>query len=154
MRIENLAAYEALLPTVAEWQHEAFGYLAPTVTLGQRIERLKLSLRSDHLPTTLVALSEKDALIGFACILASTITHKHLTPWLSTVFVQAGQRNRGVASALSLRAVTEAFAMGFPALYLFTPKNESLYKRLGWNTFERAEQNGAAIAIMSRSTSA
>ena len=154
MKIETLAAHESLLPVVAEWQHEAFGYLAPAVTFAQRIGRLKLSIGSGQLPRTLLAISEHGDLIGIASILASTIIHPHLTPWLSTVFVPSEHRCKGVASALCLRAVEEVAAMGFPSLHLFTPHNESLYERLGWRTFERGVHNGLDIAIMSRETGA
>lgn len=153
MRIEYLADFESHLPTVAAWQQAQFGYLAPSVTLEQRTQRLRLSLQKGELPTTLVALSEDGALLGCAGILPATITHKHLSPWLSAVFVPPQHRRKGVASALSLRAVAEAGAMGHGKLYLFTPHSESLYARLGWQTFEMSEHNGLPIAIMAKTTS-
>lgn len=87
-------------------------------------------------------------------MLPKTITHPHLTPWLSTVVVPAEFRGQGIASQLSLRAVTEARRLGFEALYLFTPRNESLHQRLEWQTFERSVLNGLPIALMARPTSA
>jgi len=154
MRIEYLADFESHLPAVAAWQHAQFGYLAPSVTLEQRSQRLHLSLRKSELPTTFVALSESGGLLGCAGILPTTITHQHLSPWLSAVFVPPQHRRKGIASALSLRAAAEAGALGHGMLYLFTPHSESLYARLGWQTFERSEHNGLPIAIMARSTSA
>lgn len=153
MRIEYLADNDAHLATVAAWQQAQFGYLNPSVTVEQRTQRLGQSLQKGQLPTTLVALSEGGTLLGSAGILATTITHKHFTPWLSAVFVPSEHRRKGIASALSLRAVLEAAAMGFEALYLFTPHNESLYSRMGWKTLERSDHNGLPIAIMARPTS-
>lgn len=43
-----------------------------------------------------------------ATLLARTITHPHLTPWLSTVVVPPAFRGRGIASALSLHIACEA----------------------------------------------
>jgi predicted N-acetyltransferase YhbS len=154
MRIEYLADNEIHLPTVAAWQHAQFGYLNPSVTLAQRTEKLRHSLQKRQLPTTLVSLSYDGAPLGFASVLPATITHKHLGPWLSSVFVPIEHRHKGVASALSLRAVAEAALAGFEEIYLFTPHNESLYARLGWKTFERSELNGLPIALMARPTTA
>ena len=99
-----------------------------------------------------IALSESGALLGSAGILAATITHKHLSPWLSSVYVPGEFRGNGIASALSLHAIAEAARLGFDRLYLFTPHNETLYARLGWSTFERIEYNGVPLTLMERRT--
>jgi len=153
IRIEYLADHESSLPKVAEWQHAQFGYLNPSVTIEQRTNRLRESLQRDRLPMALVAVSGHGQLLGSASILKTTLTHQHLTPWLSSVFVPNELRLKGIASALSLRAIDEALRLGFERLYLFTPHSESLYARLGWQTFERTNHNGLPIAIMARPTS-
>jgi predicted GNAT family acetyltransferase len=81
------------------------------------------------------------------------VTHRHLTPWLSSVVVPAIHRGHGIASALSLRALEEARRLGYETLHLFTPRNESLYARLGWKRMEAAMHRGTALTIMSRPTS-
>ncbi len=101
---------------------------------------------------TLIALSEGGELLGSASIFATTITHKHLTPWLSAVYVPAEHRGGGIASALSLRAVAEAARLGHEKLYLFTPRNETLYARMGWRTFEKTDHNGVTLTLMERDT--
>jgi predicted acetyltransferase len=85
-----------------------------------------------------------------ACIFSTTITHRHLTPWLSTVFVADKHRGNGVASDLSLRMITEAKRLGYNQLYLFTPHSERLYASLGWQTFGRNEHNGTELVLMQR----
>lgn len=152
INIEYLADHTSHLPTVAAWQHAEFSYLNPTLGIATRSERLQLSLQKEQLPIVLVALSEDKQALGAASILATTITHQHLTPWLSTVVVPPAHRRQGIASALSLRAEAEAAALGFDTLYLFTPHNETLYARLGWHTFERTELNGVPIAVMAIAT--
>jgi predicted N-acetyltransferase YhbS len=153
MKIEYLADHPAHVPTIAAWQHAQFGYLTPAITLDDRTERLRRSLRKDALPMALIALSENGTLLGSPGILPSTITHSHLTPWLSSVYVPLENRGKGIASALSLRAIAEAARVGFDRLYLFTPHNETLYARMGWRrTFERIEHNGVSLTLMERQT--
>ena len=154
MHIQYLADCAAHVPLVASWQQIEFGYLTPSIGLEARAERLRQSLASETLPLALVAVSDEGSPVGAASIQATTLTHTHLTPWLSAVVVPPEHRNKGVASALSLRALEEAADLGFDSLYLFTPRNESLYARLGWKTLERTHRNGVAIAIMERRTSA
>jgi len=150
IRTEYLADHDVHLPQVAQWQHAQFGYLNPAGTLEQRADRLRDALHRDRLPMALVAVSEEGRLVGSASILAATLTHQHLTPWLSSVFVPPEMRGRGVASALSLRAVGEAARLGFETLYLFTPHSQSLYARLGWKTFDSMVHNGQPLTLMQR----
>lgn len=152
MRIDYLEHHQCHLPTVAAWQQAEFSYLAPAVTMEQRIDRLRATAQRQSLPLTLIALDEEGMPVGAASILIKTITHPHLSPWLSSVVVPPASRGQGIASALSLQAATVAGQLGFDALHLFTPRNESLYQRLGWEESERSIVNGVAITIMSRST--
>ena len=153
-RIERLADCPQHLARVAAWQQTEFGYLNPAITLDQREARLRDALHGTGLPLTLVAVSDDGAPVGAATLLPRTITHPHLTPWLSTVVVPPAWRGRGIASALSLRIALEAARHGFPTIYLFTPHNASLYRRLGWETIDTAALGGLPVDIMARSTDA
>jgi len=152
MKVEYLADHPSHLPTVAAWQHAEFGYLTPNATLEDRAARLHRSAQKDALPMAFVALSDGGTLLGSAGILPTTITHQHLTPWLSSVYVPRDYRGKGIASALSLRAAGEAARLGFDRIYLFTPRSEALYARIGWRTFERIDYNGVALTLMERSS--
>ena len=152
MNIEYLADHPSHLLTVAAWQHAEFGYLTPNATLEDRIARLRRSAQKDALPMAFIVLSGSGALLGSAGILPTTITHQHLTPWLSSVYVPREYRGKGVASALSLRAASEAARLGFDRIYLFTPRSEALYGRIGWRTFDRIDYNGVALTLMERQT--
>ena len=150
MTIDYLADHPSHLPTVAAWQQAQFGYLTPNATLEDRTERLRRSLQTDALPMAFVELSENGTLLGSAGILPTTITHKHLTPWLSSVYVPEAHRGKGIASALSLRPASEAARLGFDRLYLLTPRSEALYARIGWSTFERIDHDGVPLTLMER----
>ena len=153
IEIHHLLDHRHHLPTVAAWQHAEFGYLSPGGTVEQRAERLRTASDRARLPIVLVAMSGGD-LVGSAAVSATTLTHKHLTPWLSSVFVPPDQRGRGIASKLALAAITEADRLGFEKLHLFTPKNETLYARLGWKTFEHTAINGTPVCLMVRAVRA
>jgi GNAT superfamily N-acetyltransferase len=152
IRIDHLFQWPEHLPTVARWQHDQFGYLNPSGTVQQREDRLRQATDCDRLPIALIALCGENLPVGSATILATTLTHRHLTPWLSSVFVPVRYRGLGIASALSARAVEEAARLGFENLYLFTPHNEAMYVRQGWRTFDRADHNGTMLALMQRQT--
>lgn len=149
-KIQPLADNLEHVPTLATWHQAQFGYLNPAVTIEQRIERLAASAQREKLPMTVIALSGK-RLLGSASLLPKTITHQHLSPWLSSVYVVPEYRNRGIGSELTRYLVQAAADMGLEKIYLFTPKSEALYARLGWEVVEHSEYGGHRIAIMSRS---
>jgi predicted N-acetyltransferase YhbS len=151
--IDYLARHEHYLPLIAEWQLAEFGYLNPADTLASRMTRLAGALQIGALPLAFVARSDDGELVGSASLLTSTVTHPHLSPWLSSVVVPPRFRGNGIASALSLWAVKEAHRLGFATLYLFTPRNESFCARLGWQTVEIATHGDTELTIMSRPTS-
>ena len=152
IRIAHLMECKHHIPTIAAWQQEEFGYLNPNGTVEERLERLSKANDPQRLPISLVAITEdQNALVGSANVVATTLTHKHLTPWLSSVFVPAAARGKGIASRLTLAAATEARRLGFETIYLFTPRNETLYARLGWATFDRVTLGGVSAAVMARS---
>src|SRR5215472_9925680 len=95
--IHHLLDHKHHLPTVAAWQHAEFGYLNPGGSVAQRAERLRSASDKTRLPIVLLAISGDDGrLVGSAAIAATTLIHKHLTPWLSSVFVPPAQRGRGI----------------------------------------------------------
>lgn len=150
IQIEHLMKH--YVPTIATWQQEEFGHLRPDGTVEQRVERLSSASHRERLPISLVAISQdRNTLLGTANVLATTLTHEHLSPWLSSVFVPPEHRGKGIASALALAAASEANRLGFSAIYLFTPRNEALYSRLGWTAFDRVVINGIFASVMARS---
>lgn len=150
MRIDHLADRLGWIPAIAGWHHSAFGAFNPTKTLEQCVEALRESLCRDTLPLTLVAHADDGTPMGCASVVVTSLTHRHLSPWLSMVYVAPEHRGQGVASALAQRAAAECARLGFAELHLFTPRSESLYARLGWETFDRTLINGAAAAVMKR----
>jgi GNAT superfamily N-acetyltransferase len=113
------------------------------------VERLTALLQRSALPTTFIALRD-DTLLGSASLVRQTITHPHLSPWLSSVYVDPRHRGGGIASALVGRVETAAADMGSDRIYLFTPSSEKLYAGLGWTLMEYSDYRGLTLAIMSK----
>ena len=149
LRLEYLADHVPHLPQLAKWHHAEFGYLNPANTVERYVERLKASLRKSDLPTTFIALRD-DKLLGSASLVRQTITHQHLSPWLSSVYVDPAHRGSGIASALVGRVERAAAEMGSEKIYLFTPSSEKMYAGLGWTLIEYSSHHGLKIAIMSK----
>src|SRR4029077_18730102 len=152
MKLEYLADCVSHLPLLAQWHHEEFGYLNPANTAERYVERLNAALQKSSLPTTFIALQD-DALLGSASLVRQTITHEHLSPWLSSVYVDPQYRGRGIASALVGRVEQAAAAMRCDNIYLFTPSSEKLYASLGCKLMEYAKQKDLKFAIMSKAIS-
>jgi N-acetylglutamate synthase-like GNAT family acetyltransferase len=150
VRIEYLNDNAALIPTLAQWHHEQWRYLAPNKTIERYIARLYSHLDKKQIPTTFVALTG-GILMGSCGLVAYDMgTHPDLSPWLSSLYVSPIFRGRGVGSALVHRVIKEAEALGVETLYVFAPDGEGFYRRLGWSIVERTEYRGHEVSIMAR----
>ena len=149
MEIIYLADRPEWLQTLAGWHHGQWSHYNPGDTLQKRVHRMQSHLGRRRIPTTFVAVSGS-ALWGSASLVEHDMHDRvELSPWLASVYVAPEHRRQGVGSALVNRVVTEAQQLGFATLYLFTPDQENLYSRLGWNVLERTRYMGLPAVIMS-----
>jgi GNAT superfamily N-acetyltransferase len=125
VQIGDFADHVSYLPRLAEWHYAEFGYLNPSNTLERYVERLSASLQRSDLPKTFIAL-RGDTLLGSASLVRQTITHQHLSPWLSSVYVDPQYRGTGIASTLVKTVERAAADTGSEKIYLFTPSSEKL----------------------------
>jgi GNAT superfamily N-acetyltransferase len=75
-------------------------------------------------------------------------THPELSPWLGGVFVLPEYRRRGIGSALIRHSISQAGALGFSHLYLYTNGAERVYERLGWEEWRREAYEGRMVTVM------
>ncbi len=146
-----LAECRFVIPTLAAWHHRQWADLNPGDTVEARARRLGDQGRgTEPMPVTWVALSG-GAPAGSASLVANDMeTRPDLSPWLATVFVEPGQRGRGIGAALVDRVGGEALRLGFRELYLFTPDRAGWYARLGWTEMETVLYRGTRVTLMKR----
>lgn len=80
----------------------------------------------------------------------ATVFAANFPPWLASVFVVPEWRGKGIASALVKRVEAEAAAHGFERIYLYTPDQQALYRRLGWQDREDVEYRKEHVTVMER----
>ena len=132
MKIDYLADHADAIPTLAQWHHDEWKALTPTLTLDGRIARFRSRMGRLAVPCAFVAILT-EAIAGAAFLVAQDVENRNdLTPWLASVIVGPQYRRRGVGSALSGRVVEEASAIGFAKLYLVTTNKAPFYAHLGW----------------------
>ncbi|NYS78860.1 MULTISPECIES: GNAT family N-acetyltransferase [Halomonadaceae] len=148
--IQRLNADAPSAEIVACWTFEAWGHLHPGLTKEQAIARLKAECGHAGVPTIFVALSEETP-VGTASLIVDDMSiRRDLTPWLASVFVVPEWRGQGIASALVHRVEVEAAENGIERFYLYTPDQQALYRRLGWQDVESLEYRGENVTVMSR----
>jgi GNAT superfamily N-acetyltransferase len=150
MRIEYLADHPEVLPVLARWHHEQFGYLNPGGSLTRVEAHLRTHTGRRQVPTTVVALRGEEPL-GSASLVASDMeTRPEAGPWLASVYVAAPYREQGIGSALVKRIEAEAEALGFGAIYLYTPDKAAFYRRRGWSILDREHYRGTDVVVMTK----
>ena len=150
MEITYLADHKEVIPVLAQWFYQEWGYLYPDRTLGV-VERL-IGERANinKIPLTLVAF-EGEELLGTVCLKVHDMdTHPELTPWLAGLYVSKPRRRQGIGAELVSAIEKKAHELGVGNLYLYTPKSEGFYSRLGWHVNERTEYRGYPVTIMEK----
>ena len=153
MELGYLADHQAFIPTLVHWHHAQWSYLRPGDTIEGRTARMQTHLGKRQIPTTFVAYETTEdgaeVVVGSASLYVHDLdTRPDLSPWLASVYVAEEHRRQGIGSALVRRAVQEAAELGVERLYLFTPDQEQLYKRLGWFVVERCLFGGSLQTVM------
>ncbi|MCG7599383.1 GNAT family N-acetyltransferase [Halomonas sp. McH1-25] len=148
--IEALTCDSPHLETVVTWQHESWGHLNPSLTFDARYDEVCGECGPGGVPRVFVALHEGQP-IGTASLIESDMTTRpQLTPWLASVFVPPEWRGQGIASRLVRRVEEEARWAGIERFYLYTPDQQALYARLGWQAYESLTYRGEAVTVMTR----
>lgn len=131
-RIGWLSAQPHWVDQLAAWHYDAFHHCVPDWSLSQAAAELAAH-RPQTVPSTLVAISDADELLGSVSLLAEDPPGgAELGPWLASFYVRADQRGRGIGAALMQRARAEARALGHAHLHLWTLEQASYYERHGW----------------------
>ena len=153
MRLEPLFNQRQRIDELALLLHNEWGNLPPWSSLTVIVERLFGANPGVPFPWTIVALSDQDQLLGTASLkLWELSDHPDKEHWLGEVFVRREWRGRGVGTALIRESIDYVRAAGVTDLYLYTPDQQSLYRRFGWVAIEQAQVNGESVAVMKLAT--
>ncbi|MEC9482741.1 MAG: GNAT family N-acetyltransferase [Halomonas sp.] len=138
------------IETVAAWQQAAWGHLNPTLDFLGRCTEVRGECGPAGVPRVFVAMVEAHP-VGTASLIEDDMsTRPELTPWLASVFVLPEWRGRGIASRLVRRVEEEARQADVERFYLYTPDQQALYRRLGWQAFEDVSYRGEQVTLMYR----
>ena len=150
VQVTYLADSPEMIPQVAAWQYAEWSNYPGARTLEQREERLQEHLQRGAIPTTFVAWEEAKP-VGIASLVASDMEAlPEWIPWLASVFVLPDHRCHGIGSTLVERVASEAVALGYPRLYLFTPDRMNFYRRLGWQDSHERFYRETTVTVMTR----
>jgi len=150
LKIVPLVERPEFVDQVAAWGFAEWGHLNPGQTLQSRTTWIREAMTIDRVPIVLVARDDAGPLVGTASLLFDDLEGDPRNPWLASVFVPAGQRGKGIASALVVAVEDAARRLGYPILYLFTTSAARLYAGLGWRTLERRDYRGEHIQVMDK----
>lgn len=150
------------LARVADWLQEEWGHHEPDLGAAQHYQAFEALCGGAGVPSVFVARAAGMAgqvmhyigegeLVGTASLVDEDLDPRPwLSPWLASVYVLPEWRGRGIASMLVHRVEQEARQAGIKRLYLFTPDQQALYRRLGWRELERLEFFGEQVSVMLR----
>ncbi|MCK0716046.1 GNAT family N-acetyltransferase [Chromohalobacter sarecensis] len=148
--IVRLQADSPHAKTVAGWAHDAWGHLHPDTSPGEYRREFLAQCGEGGVPSVFVAIHEASP-VGTASLVADDMSiRRELTPWLASVFVPSEWRGYGIASRLVRRVEAEALVHGIRHFHLYTPDQQALYRRLGWEDREALTYRGESVTIMSR----
>ncbi|MDJ0610053.1 MAG: GNAT family N-acetyltransferase [Kiloniellales bacterium] len=126
------------LPVLADWLWRAWGR-DEGYAVAETRDWLSDLARADRRETGVVALSDGEPL-GVALLCNQDLDcRKNLSPWLSSLFVQAAARNRGIGGRLVREIEQAAIERRVPTLYLYTPDQGAFYAKRGWRLVERLQ---------------
>jgi GNAT superfamily N-acetyltransferase len=150
MHIGYLADHPNVIPTLARWFHDEWSAYYGHRTAAGTAREFEVCANRDRLPIVLVAFDGPTPCGTAALKAASILTHVHLGPWLSGLYVAPDRRRRGIAGELVSAVVQEAERQEFRILYVAARDGGRLFERLGWTVLEPTRYHGEELTILRR----
>lgn len=150
MLIAKINDNSPYIPQIAALLHWEWSSLPRWSTQEGIQQRFITRNQPDSEEFTLVAYVEDGQLLGTASVIVHELDDRPERKfWLGEVFTPPEHRGKGVGSALTKACVTHAQEQGIKQLYLYTPDQQSLYQKLGWQEIEKREVSGEWVSVMS-----
>lgn len=151
MEFEYLADNKTLIPTIAKWYFEEWGYLNKDKTLVKDIENLQAYLNKDKVPLILLAIENGKPLGVVQLKFHEMSIYTDKTHWLGGVYVSEEYRGKGIAKQIILELLAIAENLNVKTLYLQTENLDGgLYRQMGWVPIEQVKYNGLEVLVMER----
>lgn len=147
--ISLLAQQPQLLDAVTQMLHREWSDFPNWRDAAVIQQRLQARNQAETKTLTLVATTSDGELMATASIIhyeLSDIVEREF--WLGEVITAAEHRGKGLASALVTRLITEARLRGIAALWLYTPDQQALYRRFGWQDVEQRVMADEEVTVM------
>ncbi|MEM7746126.1 MAG: GNAT family N-acetyltransferase [Pseudomonadota bacterium] len=152
LAIQTLRDRPDLLPTVASWHWNTWGRPGAGITLAEQSSKLRTAYLDDDPDWEMCWVAVANgAPAGTASLVADDglgPPWDTVGPWLASVFVLPEHRGRWIASALIQYVGDMARLADFRELFLYTPDQQSLYRRHGYVDIARARGQQAEVDVM------
>jgi GNAT superfamily N-acetyltransferase len=151
LSIAFLADHPAAVPALAEWFAREWADGRPEMSVERLVDRLaRLAASRDELPICLIGLLNGEPVATATLKFREIEYARDADFWLGSVYVREDARGQGHGRAIVAAAEAVAAAKRFTPLYLYTPRKEALYRRLGWRTAGETMADGRRATVMSK----
>lgn len=149
MKWQHISERPELIPKLARWLHDEWGYYDPQATFESRCQDL-WAKKIHNLPMTIVGTKDDELLGSYSLTESDLSIRPELSPWLASVYINPAHRNLGIGTMMVKRSMEHALSLGFQTIYLFTNKQARWYGSMGWQLMEETiYKNDERISIMS-----
>lgn len=147
MEIKYINDEPLFIETVSTWVFNEFVNGIRTGISFEMILSMFKNMNRSSIPLSLIAVENKNCL-GTISLVDNDQMPRNYTPWLSALYVESNQRNKGIGKALIKKAEIAARLMGVKRLYLRTKDASAYYSQLGYNYIETTCDNfGISVDI-------
>ncbi len=151
MKLEYLADNKGLLPIVAQWYFEEWGYLSEGKKLEEDIQRLQIYLNKDKVPLMLLAIEDGELLGAAQLKFHEMCIYPEKEHWVGGVYVAEKHRGKGIARQILSELIVTAKSLKVEILYLQTENLDGgLYRRMGWTPVEQVNYRGIEVLVMKK----
>lgn len=145
MEIISLHQEPDLAPILAYWAYLEW-YQKRALDFNLVLRAFMERANNEALPQSFVAL-DGSLPVGMVTLKLDDLwSRKELNPWLSSLYIASGYRNRGTGHALVRAVITRAKELQYQSVHLFlgqkdTERLERYYRKRGWDVMGTAEDN-------------
>lgn len=116
---------------------------------GEINERLALRNLGLNKEFTLLTLADNGCVSGTVSVMLYELDDiQERQYWLGEVFTSPTYRGQGIATALVNAGIEQCRQFGITHLYLYTPDQQALYRKLGWQEIEQRKVSGEWVSVM------